>query len=237
MGYGIGDVAKASESRIFQLDVVSNNLANTGTAGFKAEHFHAGATGVGTNAKEGTTPRLPFTMVDHSQGAIQKTGNALDFAIEGDGFFTVQTREGFAYTRKGNFTINKNSQLVTQSGDIVMGNQGPITLTGRDVNIDNTGRMFVNGVAEGELKIVRFENRQALTRTKDGLFTGTDTAGMKKMDNPNIKPQQLEMSNVNSIKEMVDMIDIQRSFETYQKVIQTIADLDKLATSRVGKLA
>lgn len=237
MGYGIGDVAKASEGRIFQLDVVSNNLANTGTAGFKAEHSHAGTTGVGTKVKEGATTRLPFTMVDHSQGAIQKTGNALDLAIEGDGFFTVQTREGFAYTRKGNFTINKNNQLVTQSGDMVMGNQGPITLTGRDVNIDNMGKMFVNGVVEGELKIVRFENRQALTRTREGLFTGTGAAGMKKMDNPNIKPQQLEMSNVNSIKEMVDMIDIQRSFETYQKVIQTIADLDKLATSRVGKLA
>jgi flagellar basal-body rod protein FlgF len=237
MGYGIGEVAKASEGRIYQLDIVSNNLANTGTTGFKAEHYHQGATGIGAVAKEGATPRPPFTIVDYSQGTIQRTDNALDVAIQGEGFFTVQTREGIAYTRKGNFTINKNNQLVTQSGEFLMGNQGPITVTGKDVNIDNIGNVSVNGVVAGELKIVRFENQQALTRTKDGLFTDPGNAGMKKMENPEIKPRQLEMSNVNSIREMVDMIDIQRSFETYQKVIQTIADLDKLATSRVGKLA
>jgi flagellar basal-body rod protein FlgF len=237
MGYGIGEVAKASEGRIYQLDIVTNNLANTGTTGFKAERYHQGTISVGAGDKERTTPKPPFTIVDYGQGTILRTDNALDVAIQGDGFFTVQTRDGLAYTRKGNFTINKNNQLVTQSGEFLMGNQGPITVAGMDVNIDNVGNVSVNGEIAGELKIVRFENQQALTRTKDGLFTDPGTAGMKKMDNPEIKPRQLEMSNVNSIREMVDMIDIQRSFETYQKVIQTMADLDKLATSRVGKLA
>jgi flagellar basal-body rod protein FlgF len=236
MGYGVGDVAKASESRILQLDIVSNNLANTGTIGFKAERYHPGTISVGDGVKVGATPRTPFTIVDYGQGVMQKTDNVLDVAIQGEGFFTVQTREGLAYTRKGNFTINKKNQLVTQAGEFVMGNQGPITVTGRDVNIDAIGNVSLNGVTAGALKIVRFENNQALTRNKDGLFTDSGTAGMKKMENPEIKPRQLEMSNVNTIREMVDMIDIQRSFETYQKVIQTMADLDKLATSRVGKL-
>jgi flagellar basal-body rod protein FlgF len=236
MGFGIGDVAKASENRIFQLDVVSNNLANTGTTGFKAERYHPGTTGIDAKIKEDTASRPAFTIVDYGQGTIQRTDNVLDVAIEGEGFFTVQAREGIAYTRKGNFTINKNSQLVTQTGEAVLGDQGPITVTGRDVDIDNVGNVSVNGVVGGKLKIVRFENLQTLTRTKEGLFTDPGRAGMKQMENPEIKPRQLEMSNVNAIREMVDMIDIQRSFETYQKVIQTIADLDKLATSRVGKL-
>jgi len=236
MGYGIGEVAKASEGRIYQLDVVSNNLANTGTPGFKADRYQPGIAVGDTNAKEASTSRQPFTMVDYGQGLMQKTDNVLDVAIQGEGYFTVQTGDGLAYTRKGNFTINKNSQLVTQSGESVMGNNGPITVTGGDVDIDNVGNVSVNGVAGGKLKIVRFENPLALTRTKEGMFTDPGSAGMKQMENPEIKPHQLEMSNVNVIREMVDMIDIQRSFETYQKVIQTIADLDRLATGRVGKL-
>jgi flagellar basal-body rod protein FlgG len=237
MGYGVGEVARASESRILQLDVIANNLANAGTAGFKAERYHAGTSDIGGSAKEGSRPRRPFTLVDHGQGAMEKTDNPLDLAIEGDGFFTLQTRDGIAYTRKGNFAVDKRNRLVTQSGDAVLGNQGPIVVTGRDFEVDAAGRVYVGGQAAGELRIARFENRQALSRTRDGLFTDGGEAKMKKMENPTVKPRQLERSNVNPVREMADMIDLQRSFETYQKAIQTIADLDKMAISRVGKLA
>ena len=237
MSYGVGDVAKAGAGKVYQLDVVSNNLANTATPGFKVEHYYPELIRDDTNIEEGSTPKLSYTRVDHSQGIMQITGNALDVAIQGDGFFTVQTKEGLAYTRKGNFTINKNNQLVTQSGDYVLGEKGPITVTGKNIDIDSVGNVKMNGVKSGKMQIVRFENLQALTRTKDGLFNDPGAAKVKKMDNPEIKPLNLEMSNANVIKEMVDMIDIQRSFESYQKAIQTIADLDKLAISRVGKLA
>jgi flagellar basal-body rod protein FlgF len=128
MGYGIGDVAKASEGRIRQLDMVSNNLANTGTPGFKVEHFYPGLIKDDINTGEGSTPNLSYTRVDYRQGIIQITGNPLDVAIQGDGFFTVQTKEGLAYTRKGNFTVDKNNQLVTHSGEFVLGDRGPITV-------------------------------------------------------------------------------------------------------------
>ena len=237
MSYGVGEVAKAGADKIYQLDVVSNNLANTATPGFKVEHYYPGLIKDDTNTEEGSTPNLSYTRVDYSQGIMQITGNALDVAIRGDGFFTVQTKEGLAYTRKGNFTINKNNKLVTQSGEFVLGDKGPITVGGGNIEIDNAGRVAVNGAEVGNLKIVKFDNMQALTRAKDGLFTDSGAAKVKKMDNPEIRPLHLEMSNANVIKEMVDMIDIQRSFESYQKAIQTIADLDKLAISRVGKLA
>jgi flagellar basal-body rod protein FlgG len=175
--------------------------------------------------------------VDYSQGSLQKTDNALDVAIEGEGFFAVQAGQGVAYTRRGNFAVNKNSQLVTQSGLPVLGKQGPITISGGNVDIGAAGDVSVDGAVAGELRIVRFDNVQALTRTQEGLYSDPGTAGMKNMEKPEIKSRQLEMSNVNAIREMVEMIDIQRSFETYQKVIHTMTDLDKLATSRVGKLA
>ncbi|MCX6225385.1 MAG: flagellar hook basal-body protein [Bacteroidia bacterium] len=236
MGYGISEVAKAGAGKIYQLDVVSNNLANTATPGFKVEHYYPGLISDDTHTGEGSTPNLSYARVDYSQGMMQITGNALDVAIQGDGFFTVQAGQGTAYTRKGNFTINKNNQLVTQSGEFVLGDKGPITVGGGSIEIDSVGNVKVNGVGSGKLQIVRFENPQALTRTKDGMFNDPGAAKVKKMDNPEIKPLHIEMSNANVIKEMVDMIDIQRSFESYQKAIQTIADLDKLAISRVGKL-
>ena len=234
MGFGIGDVAKASEHKIVQLDVVANNLANAGTTGFKAQRHHPGS---GIDAKGGAAPRPAFTVVDYAQGSLQKTDNALDVAIEGEGFFAVQAGQGVAYTRKGSFTVNKNSQLVTQAGMPVLGKQGPITISGGNVDIGAAGDVSVDGAVAGELRIVRFDNVQALTRNQEGLYSDPGTAGMKNMENPEIKSRQLEMSNVNAIREMVDMIDIQRSFETYQKVIHTMTDLDKMAVSRVGKLA
>jgi flagellar basal-body rod protein FlgG len=237
MGYGINEVAKAGAGKIYQLDVVSNNLANAATPGFKVEHFYPGLIRDNANSGEGSIPDQSSTMVDYSQGITQITGNALDVAIQGDGFFTVQTKEGLAYTRKGNFTINKNNQLVTQSGEFVLGDRGPITVSGGNVEIDNAGRVVADGAEAGNLRIARFDNIQGLTRVKEGLFTDPGAARVKKMDNPEIKPRHLEMSNANVIKEMVDMIDIQRSFESYQKVIQTISDLDKLSISRVGRLA
>jgi flagellar basal-body rod protein FlgF len=237
MGYGVSEVARAGAEKIYQLDVVSNNLANTATPGFKVERYCPGTTREDSNTKEVSNQDLAFTIVDYSQGMMQKTDNALDVAIQGEGFFTIQTGQGTAYTRKGNFTINKNSQLITQTGELVLGDKGrPITVTGKNIDIDHVGNVTVDGTESGKLQIARFENPQVLTRTRDGLFRDPGAAGMKRMDNPEIKPRQLEMSNVNAIKEMVEMMDIQRSFESYQKVIQTIADLDKLAISRVGKL-
>jgi flagellar basal-body rod protein FlgF len=235
MGYGVGEVAKAGAEKINQLDVVSNNLANAATPGFKVERFCPGIPR-DSNTKGASKQNLSFSMVDYSQGMMQKTDNALDVAIQGEGFFAVQTGQGTAYTRKGNFTINKNNQLITQSGEFVLGDKGPLTVIGKNIDINPIGNITVDGVESGKLQIVRFENPQALTRTKEGLFKDPGTAGMKRMDKPEIKPRQLEMSNVNVIKEMVDMMDIQRSFESYQKAIQTIAELDKLATGRLGKL-
>lgn len=236
MGYGVIDVAKAGSERMTQLDVIANNLANASTPGFKMENFYPGATDKPT-AAQGPVQAVSRAMVDFSQGMFKETGNALDLAIEGEGFFTIQTKAGTQYTRKGSFILNKNNQLVTQSGDFVMGGKGPVALSGKNVDVDGAGNVMVDGAATDRLAIVRFKNPQALLRTKDGMFRDEGGAGVEKVAAPSVKSRAVEMSNVNVFKEMVGMIDVQRSFESYQKIIQTIADMDKISVSRIGRLA
>ena len=232
MSYGIGELANLATNTMSQLDVVSHNLANLSTPGFKVEHLYSGDK---TPAKPDDVGGKVFIVVDHTPGLMQKTDNPLDAAIQGEGFFVVESKAGLAYTRKGNFTINKN-QLVTQSGEPVLGETGPIKINGNQVTIESNGTVLVDDAAVGKLRMVSFENRQNLLRRGDGLFMDAGTA-KQKVAAADLLPRHLELANVNAIKEMADMIDIQRSFESYQKVIQTIQDLDKLSTSRVGRLA
>jgi flagellar basal-body rod protein FlgG len=236
MGYGVVDVAKAGSERITQLDTIANNLANASTPGFKVENFYPGAPDKAA-ASDGPIPLESRAIMDYSQGLLRATGNPLDLAIQGEGFFTIQTKNGVEYTRKGSFVLNREGRLSTFSGDLVMGNNGPVTVTGKDFYVDGVGNVMVDGAQAGRLQITRFENPAALLRTKDGMFKDGGKAGASRMEKLQVMSRSIEMSNVNVFKEMVGMIDVQRSFESYQKVIQTIADLDKMSVNRIGKLA
>jgi flagellar basal-body rod protein FlgG len=174
--------------------------------------------------------------MDFSQGTLRITGNALDIAIEGDGFFTVETQQGNTYTRNGSFVLNKNNELVTQSGEYVLGQSGKIVINGSKINVDKEGSIYVDETLAGKLKISAFENPQALTRSTNGGFVGNEKAGLKNANEYRIASGYVELSNVNAIREMTDMMEIQRTFETYQKMILTMQDLDKISTNRIGKL-
>lgn len=234
MKLGHGGLANRCAGKFEQLDVITNNIANVGTPGFKAGHLYQGEKAPhNPEAPAGTT----YIFVDYSQGILQRTDNALDVALQGDGFFVVETKTGLAYTRKGNFTINKDGQLVTRSRDYVLGEAGPIKISGQRVDIDHNGTIMVDGTQAGRLRIVDFKNRQGLARGGDGLLIDNGDAGITKVEKPNINPGYLELANVNLIDEMVRMIDIQRSFESYHKAMQMTMEMDKLAVSRIGRLA
>jgi len=147
----------------------------------------------------------------------------------------VQTAEGLAYTRRGTFVINGDRELVTASGERVRGDAGPIVIEGGEVYVDERGVVYSGDSQVGKLKTVDFANEQALVQTEGGLFKDPGDAIVKE-ESATVHSGYLEMSNTEIIKEMVAMIEVQRSFEAYQKVIQTISEQDKLATSRVGKL-
>ncbi|HRR41913.1 MAG TPA: flagellar basal-body rod protein FlgF [Syntrophales bacterium] len=232
---GIGELVDATNRVMPRLDSIANNISNMGTSGFKADRLYylkekdpsSGGAGMKTT---------PLLVVDFSQGSLAATGNPLDLAVKGDGFFVVKTKNGEAYTRKGNFTVNKNNELVTQDGDLLVGESGKITLNGNNVVVSENGEVSVDGNRVGKLKIVKFAKPSLLVRDGNGLFSDPGGAGLGMNDKPEVQAGFLEMSNVQSIREMVEMINVQRTVDIYQKGIQTISEQDKLSTSRVGRV-
>jgi flagellar basal-body rod protein FlgF len=236
MRYDVTDVARAGARKLTQLDFVTNNVSNASTSGFKSEHLYYAMKG--KQAQEGALVDLGSTVskMDYSQGTLKVTGNTFDLAIEGEGFFTIQTRQGNVYTRNGSFVLNKNKELVTSSGDYVLGESGKIVIEGAAVNIDKDGSVYADENLVGKIRISAFKDPNALSRSTDGRFVDQGNAGLKKADAYSISGGYLEMSNVNAVREMTDMMEIQRAFETYQKVILTLTDMDKISTNRIGKL-
>jgi flagellar basal-body rod protein FlgG len=233
MIYSIGEMAHVYQQTFDQLDYIASNIGNSNTTGFKAVKLHYPAV---DPTKEMSF--VPEVVVDYSPGTIYRTDNALDVAINGEGFFTIQSGDETAYTRQGNFTLDKDGNLVTAEGNYVLGKSGKkITLPNGAVQISEKGDVTVDGNRIDTLKITNFTNPQALVRMEGCLFTDPGSAGMVDKENPVINQGHIELSNVQVVKEMTDMIDIHRSVEIYQKVIQTIADQDKLATSQIGRLA
>lgn len=233
MLYQVNDVADACSRTMNRLDHVTHNLANANTPGFKAEYLYFAR----KSRNDGLAPESGQMAVNFAPGMLHETGNPLDTALRGDGFFAVETGRGDrAYTRQGNFTLDENGYLVTAAGDRVLGASGPIQVEGDRISIDDQGRVISDGDESGRLLIVRFEYPQMLQRKGSGLFANPGNAGEMPVDDPRLKSGSLEISNVNVVREMVAMIDIQRYFEAYQKVIHTMADQDKLSVSRVGKL-
>jgi flagellar basal-body rod protein FlgF len=245
MAFNVSEIAKAVEWTLHQLDEAAHNLANVSTPGFKAEHLYNVTNATNSQKKDSLNQMLQTPVyhfygtkeIDLSQGILEKTGNNLDAAIEGEGFFTIQQGSRTSYTRNGGFVINKNHELVTKTGAQVLGESGPISINGTSVIIDSEGSIVVDGNSTGKLKIATFNNPALLTRTGEGQYIDEGNAGLKKAENYRVAGGYVEASNVNAIKEMVDMIVLQRNgAETYQKLIQTLSDFDKISTSRIGKL-
>ena len=236
MTYGIASMAKECIKQIHQIDSATHNIANINTPGFKAERvfFLEGTTGGGV---ETANVKNPLFRVDYSPGLVQRTGNSLDVALRGEGYFVVETKTGNAYTRNGRFTLNQKGELVTQNGDYVLGNSGRITIAGSDIKIDEQGSIRVDGTAADTLKVADFDNPAMLSNIGKGLLCDPkEAAGLHDKENPVIHSECLELSNVQAIREMVDMIKINRSFETYQKTMQTLQEQDKLSTTRIGRV-
>jgi flagellar basal-body rod protein FlgF len=234
-----------------RLDVLSNNMANANTVGFKEDRIFripAAPSPDGGNTP-GTTPGdaplnnlsiLPVgTFTNFDQGQLKETGNALDVALGGEGFFSVQTPQGIQYTRKGNFVLNSDGALVTQEGYPVQGKGGgEIRITGQKVVVDASGAIIVDGVEADSLKIVDFANKKGLLKTGDSLYGPTDPNDQgSAVEKTLVQQGFIEESNVDSIKIMTEMIDVIRGYESYQKVLQSMNDTNSKAVNELGKLS
>ena len=230
-----------------RMDIISNNLANSTVIGFKknriafkqmlddaTENSRTPETG---NTAQNQNNLLIAVRTDMSQGDIRSSGNDLDLAIFGKGFFKINTDNGMRYTRKGNFTLDPQGNLVTQNGNMVMGKAGPLNLSGNEITIDGLGFVSIDGAVVGQLDIVDFENYDSLLKEGKSLFRNSPNEPEKVLSpDTRVKQGYVEISNVNVAEEMVSMIHSLRAFETYQKAIRAIDELNNQAINQVGRL-
>ncbi len=211
------------QERRFQ--ITSNNLANVDTPSFKEDVLSFDW-------------RLKAHLtVNHTQGPIRETGNPLDVALADEGYFKVMTPYGERYTRDGRFTINSAGELVTQTGDQVLGENGPIIIEGNKVDINTAGEILVDDVAVDALKVVTFDDLTPLFKQGGNLYEYLgDPADETAPPNVEVKQKAVEASNVETVTEMARLIELSRMYETYQKMLQSFDETDAKAVSDVGQL-
>ncbi|NIR48910.1 MAG: flagellar hook-basal body complex protein, partial [candidate division Zixibacteria bacterium] len=160
--------------------------------------------------------------IDFSPGNLRKTDNPLDVAISGDGFFVVQTEEGNFYTRNGSFRLDATGRLVTQDGYSVLTDAGELQIHGGSVRLSESGEIVMNDQIVGRLRLVTFEDLRSLEKVGDAHFRLREGAELElPAAETNLRPGYLEGSNVNSISEMVSMIELNRQYELGQRAIKT----------------
>lgn len=224
--------AEGMNSRIHQQEIIANNLANVNTVGFKRDKvFHD----VLTDATVSSGVDIRETTV-FDQGSVRETENPLDFALMGEGFFTVQTEEGIRYTRNGHFKVDPDGMLVTEDGGTVMGETGPIDAKGT-LAVNEKGDVYQNGALVDKLRIVTFGRPFPLKKAGNSMFSLQDERIAEiPVENPNVQQGIVEESNVNPIEEMVNMMTLYRYFEADQKALRTQDDLLGKAANEIGKV-
>ena len=245
MDQGIYTAAAGALSMEDRLNTISNNIANANTTGFKKNDisFEQFIKFLDTsNLWNGQYRRIPIEVLakkgylDISQGPIKHTGNPLDMAIIGKGFFAVNTPNGARYTRAGNFHVSADGALVDINGNAVQGEGGEIAIEKGKVVISPDGNISQNGSSVDKLKIVNIPE-DALIREGKNLFDVKKGVSPEPVESANITQGSLEMSNVEPVKEMVGLISTQRAYESFQKVIKTFKDTYSLSIRDIGILA
>ncbi|MBX3039755.1 MAG: flagellar basal-body rod protein FlgF [Bdellovibrionaceae bacterium] len=189
---------------------------------------------------------LKGTFTDHSQGSLRPTGNKFDIAIDGKGFFEVMTPQGVRLTRAGNFTMDGNGRLVTKEGFPVLragaGGEDPenrvFTFTdSSQVQLGDGGEVFQGQENLGQLSVVEVADPDALIKVGNSMygFKQNMNAEVTNVARPSLKQGFLEMSNVNIVKEMTDMITANRVFESTQKAISTYDQMADKVVNVIGK--
>jgi flagellar basal-body rod protein FlgF len=212
-----------------RLDAVSHNLANIATTAYRREivyerPFYDLLASTGANAPLSIPLPEPQIAIDPQQGTVRATGAPLDVALQNaDAWFELVGPTGPVYTRRGDFQLDSRGRLASHDGWVVMSTTGDITLQGNGaVRIDQQGRVFEGSRPAGQLRVVRFARPSALETLGNGLFSATEAGSP--VDSPHVRQGHLENSNVNSVNEMVRMIETMRRFETNQKLIQSYDD-------------
>ncbi|MGA1847557.1 flagellar basal-body rod protein FlgF [Deferribacter abyssi] len=237
-----------------KMEVISNNLANINTTSYKRDDTVFSnylfddkrvpqdfIKSTEYNKTINNTVKLDSLYTDFSAGNLRQTGNRFDLALENKNvFFAVDTPFGIRFTRDGHFTLDQNRRLVTQDGFPVLSrnyeNNNGIVIPEGDVTITPNGEIVVNGIVMDQLFLAQVENPSSLQKIGRNLYAAIGFMPDESED-PRVRQGFLEESNVNPIKEMVSMIETMRGFETYQKVVQTIDEINSKTSNDIGRLA
>lgn len=211
-----------------QMNVVSNNMANMNTSGYKQDDVMFKSYLAETPKAEGFgKSQLHFTQdfgtySNFSEGSMVYTGNTLDLALHGDGFFAIETNDGEKYTKKGSFALNAERQIVTSEGYPLMSESNqPIYIAPTEKNIfiaENGDVSTENGIVS-KVKMVSFEDNKKLVKAEGTMFENISGNKMVDADNVRLAQGYIEKSNVNPIEEMTKMMKLQRSYEFVQQMI------------------
>ncbi len=229
---GLLEALEAAQLLDRKLTVTTNNLANVDTPGYKEDRLEFREVlmkKIGPKYRKIFKETTPY--INFEQGELEPTGNPLHFAIVGKGFFKVQTPNGVAYTRAGNFTLDNRRRLVTPQGYPVLANGAPIiidpgmakggliTMENLRLQVSPDGILSIDGTEIGKIDVVTFDNLNKIKKLGENLYI-SDGAHEIPATNYEIRQGFIEKSNVNPIKEMVNLIEIQRTFQSIQKFIQ-----------------
>lgn len=232
MGNGIYVAMSGAVAQDRALDVVANNVANARTTGYRAER-------IAFNEVLNEKDQLSYvdadrTEMDATHGALVATDNAMDLALEGDGWFAVQTPQGTRYTRDGAFSLDADGALVDASGNAVRGAGGAEIVVPPDaayVSIDSEGNVYADEDPVGQIEVVRFKDKQ-LTREGANLFRASGRPIRDEL--PAVVSGYLESSNFNTIRGMVDLVRISRTYESLHRMIENYREIDQRTARDIG---
>ena len=247
---GFYNLTSGMASQQNRLNVVANNMTNISTAGYKAEHYTDRTFDEVMVSRIGNKIKQPYQTMetyqshilapdqlytDFTQGSLEETNLPLDFAIQGEGFFAIQTVDGVAYTRAGSFTLDNEGYLCLSELGRVLDREGnPIQLPTDKLDPDTRGNLYTQG---GEylatLGVYMFPDNGELERTPYGLFTGE---GAQLNDQVVIHHKWVERSNVNMIKEMVNMMTTQRALQSAAQMSKIYDQVITKAVNDIGRL-
>lgn len=240
-----------------RMDVLTNNLANSTTVGYKKEGTTSQSFDdvLALKVKDTSEPanipkrigintpgvKIGENYTDYSQGSFKITDNTFDCALSGDGFFTIEfvnkaDEVSTKYSRDGSFTLTQDGYLVTKDGNFVMGNNGRIKLNPlMDSSIDSQGRISQNGTVVDTLKITDFTDYNYLEKYGENLLQPVEGATVQNA-NCKVMSGYLEMSNVQIVSEMVDLISVTRQYEANQKIIKAYDSTLEIAANQLGRV-
>ncbi|MDF2570311.1 MAG: flgG 2 [Sporomusa sp.] len=242
---GVYTAASGMLAETTRTDTIANNLANGNTTGYKKDiaiskdFANILIQRINDGQNPATVGRLGLgSIIDEiatiqTTGIMRPTGNTLDFAVDGKGFFAVETPAGVRFTRNGSFSRNVQGELVTSEGYQVLGQNGAIRIPEGQVSVEKTGRVTVDGVDAGQLRLVEFADDRQLVKEGASLFRAPNNG---RPATGKVEQGMLEQSNVNIVSEMVNLISGYRAYEVNAKTVQAHDQLLDKAVNEVGKV-